>query len=214
MSKKRRRVPIKMPYEDSDSLNITEDPELDRSLITRGAAALMILSAGRKDEKTKHAKSLIDSTLRLIDSIEAKKPEEAAMHMLELDSCEQNILMDEKKESSSKGGKAPKKKEGIRLAIQGALEKSKVKTAAGLWRYFEEHHRSEESAFQEGNCDVWYEQDPPGSGEGFLWYAIYRKQGSKDIVVKDRIVFATFKRYVREVKKSLTNHSMQTEKNL
>lgn len=123
--------------------------------------------------------------------------------MLDLVSCAIGIYIDEKKQSSSNGGRSSKKKEGIRLAIKEALGKSKVKTPTGLWRYFKTHHKGEKNALQVDNYYVWFDEDPTDSGKDLL----YHDDGGK----KSGIAFVTFKKYVMEVKKSLTNHSTQTE---
>lgn len=100
MTKKRKRRSVKKPFKDPDFLSygITE-PDLDRFLKSFEDWALRILVEGKNeygidlpdlwrrikendsriDERTRHAASLLDSALRLRDSIVAKKAEQAAM---------------------------------------------------------------------------------------------------------------------------------------
>lgn len=228
MTEKRGRISVKMPFKDSDFLSFgVTNPELDRFLESYEDWATGVFvqekhkyhldtdifwrMAKENDSpinaRGKYAVRLLDSAWHLRSFLEENKAEQAAISMLELIGCAIGIYMEERKGSSSNGGKSSKKKEGMKLAIEEALEKSKAKTSAGLWRYFKTNHSGEDNAFQTGNYDVWYYEDPPGSGNGFLYQALYHNGGQK----KSEIVFATFKKYVREVKKYLTNHSTQTE---
>jgi len=122
--------------------------------------------------------------------------------MLELCACVIGIFIEEKNQSSSKGGKAPKKKGGIKLAVEAVLKNSKGKAASGLWRYFQINHGSEDKAVHIGNYDVWFYKDPTRSGKDRL----YQNHGE----LKTSIGFSTFKKYVAELKKSMANHSTQT----
>jgi hypothetical protein len=219
MTKKRKRISVKMPSKDPDFRNYgITDPELAHFLKSFEDWALEILVEGKSkygvglsdlwrmiqendsriDKRTRPAASLLISALHLRDSIVAKKAEQAAISMLELVSCVISIYIEAKNESSSKGGKASKKKEGIRLAIKEALDKSKVKTAKGLWKYFEINHGGEKHALKVGDYNVWFYKNPTGSGKDLL----YQDDGGKESTV----TFVTFKKYVMEVKKSLTNH--------
>ncbi|MBS3919084.1 MAG: hypothetical protein KG012_09355 [Deltaproteobacteria bacterium] len=83
----------------------------------------------------------------------------------------------------SKGGKAPKKKKGILLAIKWAREKSKQKSARGLWNYFKNKN------FEKDEYEVYFYQDPTGAGEDLLCQKI-------DSIEKGSIKFEAFKKYV------------------
>lgn len=237
MTKKRRRISVKVPFKDPDFLSygITE-PELDRFLKSFEDWALGILVEGkhkygadlpdlwrmikgndsRIDERARHAASLLDSALRLRDSIEANKAEQAAMSMLELVSCAIGIYMDEKKESSSNGGKASKKNEGLILIILEALKKSKDKAVSDLWNYVKLKYRGGEELNSKYGTVFFIDMDDPYwkffKADGILITKKKRIKGRYlDITKENFVPYSTFKRYVMEAKKSLPDHSTPIE---
>ena len=226
-----------MPYKDSDSLSYgISNPELDRSVKSLEDDALRILDEGkckydtdlpglwrmiqktdsRIDERTRLAARLLISALHLRDSIAAGKAEEAAMNMLELVSCAIAIYMDEKKEFSSSGGKASKKNEGLIFIILKALKKSKDKTVRDLWNYVKLNYGEGKELNSKYGKVFFLDTDDPYwkffKADGILITKKKRIKGRYlDITKENYVPYSTFKRYVTEVKKSLTNHSTQKE---
>jgi hypothetical protein len=93
-----------------------------------------------------------------------------------------------------RGGRVPKKLEGIILAIKKVLKKAKRKGALDLWHYFKNNHKKNND-LQIGEYAIWFYEDPTGAGENLL----YLSDGEKE----RGISFSAFKRYVREVKKTM-----------
>jgi hypothetical protein len=110
----------------------------------------------------------------------------------------------------SRGGRISKKNEGLILIIRVAFEKSKNKTASGLWKFIKLNYTKEEFNSKYGKIFFIDEDDPYWEffKEDGILIAKKRRMKSQHLdITKEKFVpYNTFKRYVGEVKKSISKN--------
>ena len=92
-----------------------------------------------------------------------------------------------------KGGRAPKKLKGILMALEEVWKKSPKKDARSLWRFFKKNY-SREDSLEVGGYEIFFDEDPTGRGENFLYQ---RDENGRE----KAIGLVTFRRYVSQIKK-------------
>lgn len=107
------------------------------------------------------------------------------------------LLMEQKKERSSKGGKQPKLLPGILSAVvKVILGEREEYSVQRLWDYFETHHKGRSEALKINDLKIYFKYKNRNSVEGQI------VQLSKDGAIESRGRSA-FTGYVKEAKKTL-----------
>lgn len=101
---------------------------------------------------------------------------------------------------SAKGGRVNKKKEGIQIAIEKNLIQSRIKTATGLWSYFEKtYSKNDPYTTPDFNYQVWFYRDIVDNrrnGGSLIQESFKGKESS--------IGFKGFERYFYAVKQKMS----------
>ena len=99
-----------------------------------------------------------------------------------------------RKLAPKKGGQAPKKLQGILMALEEVWKNSPKKDARSLWGFFRKNYSREKDSLKMGDFEIFFYKDPTGKGENLL----YQRDGNG---MEKAISLATFRRYVSQVKK-------------